>query len=66
MGLMDVCACYDITTFTFTHSAKQKFKICNMFYLFIYAFFIEGNKTSVTSTAFQDGPHSHTYKMYNR
>ena len=32
---------------------------------FIYAFFIEGNTTSVTSTAFQDGPHSHTYKMYN-
>ena len=27
-----------------------------IYLLFIYAFFIEGNKTSVTSTAFQDGP----------
>tara|TARA_B110000881_G_C18441455_1_gene446186 strand:- start:4 stop:237 length:234 start_codon:yes stop_codon:yes gene_type:complete len=31
-----------------------------LIYLFIYAFFIEGSKLQMTSTAFQAGPHFQT------
>ena len=55
----------NMQTLTLPQSQISQFHIRQGILLFIYAFFIEGNKTSVTSTAFQHGPHSH-YKMYNR
>ena len=36
----------------------------NIVCLFVYSFFIEGNSTSVTSTAFQAGPHFTENNIY--
>ena len=35
-----------------------------MLFMFVYSFFIEGNSTSVTSTAFQAGPHFTENNIY--
>ena len=46
-----------------THVTIKK-KLFVLFSMFVYSFFIEGNSTSVTSTAFQAGPHFTENNIY--
>ena len=56
----DLRAPYGALRVFYLHTQTAADAVC----LFVYSFFIEGNSTSVTSTAFQAGPHFTENNIY--